>query len=114
MYELPTINRFAVVLLPSEEYLKWTQTCAHPDPNLTLTDLWDDPSVYLIPEVEDLEAWLRKHYRVMFEEELSSWDTREEHWPEDRSFDAFLRFFHLIFASSVVDLGKGKIVREEM
>jgi len=53
VYELPTINRFAMVLLPSEEYLKWTQTCADPDPNLTLADLWNDPSVYLIPEVED-------------------------------------------------------------
>ncbi len=111
-YYLPAINRYAIVLLPSEEYLKWTQTCVDPDPNLTLADLWEDPSVYLIPEVEDLGNWLEQNYLVMFEEELGSWDIKEENWPEDRSFDAFLRFFHVVFASSVMDLGKGRIVKE--
>jgi hypothetical protein len=84
------------------------------------TDSWSSPvrqgsqsTVYLIPEMDfGPEDWLQENYLAIFEEELHAWHTRESDWPEDRSFEAFNRFFKVRFHSMVLDMGEKPITTD--
>jgi len=108
--DVPTVNRCALVLEPASGYLEWTRICPDPDPNLTLAELCQEGTVYLIPEVDaGPDAWLRRNYKAIFENELNGWCTDDSLWPEDRSFKVFQEFFNIKFCSIVLDMGKGAI-----
>lgn len=110
---LPTVNRCAMVLEPTKAYLEWAKACPESDPDLTLNELRQEGTAYLIPEVgEGPETWLKRNYAAMFEHELYAWCTDESFWPEDRSFKAFRKFFKVRFCSMVLDMGKGAIKRD--
>jgi hypothetical protein len=114
MSEVSTINRFAVMLLPTEVCLAWLQSCPEGDAHLTLEELQREPTVFLIPEGRaDPETYIRRHYRTMFEEELHSWYTDPELWTKDLSFKNFKRFFTIVVSSVVFDLGSGEIARND-
>jgi len=106
-FDLPTVNRAALLLRPTQAYAEWANSCGE-GPRLVLSEMRDDDStVYLIPEMENgPEAWVRKHYRSLFEYELWSWCTDPSYWPKDRSFAAFQRFFTVHFHSVVAELGE--------
>jgi len=114
MNPLATVNRMAVVLLPSQAYLDWTRTCPDADSSLTLEGLRREASVYLLPQTDgDPEKHLRRHFKPMFVEELFAWHTDEAHWPKDLSYRAFRKFFEVQIASCVFDFGKQPIVKED-
>jgi len=110
--DLPMVNRSALVLEATQVYVDWANNCPGGGPKLVLSEMRDDASsVYLIPEMDfGPEAWLRKNYLTIFEEELHAWHTDETDWPKDRSFKAFQRFFTVSFHSMVMDLGDLPIV----
>lgn len=113
MNELPTINRYAVILLPAEACLEWVKSCPGNDNDTTLEEKQLEPTVYLIPEGDaDPKSYVRRHFKAMFEEELNSWYTDPELWPRDLSFKTFNRFFTIQIATMVFDLGRGRIVSE--
>lgn len=113
--DLPTVNRAAVVLESAAGYLEWARGCPDSLPDLTMEDLGEEGTVYLIPETDtDPEAWLRRHYAPLFAHELLAWCTDEAFWPRDRSFKAFKKFFQVRFCSLVLDLGRGPIERESL
>jgi hypothetical protein len=113
--DLPLVNRAAVVLEPAAGYLEWAKECPDGLPDLTLADLREEGTVYLIPETDaDPEVWLRRHYAAMFFHELFAWCTDEAFWPRDRSYKAFKKFFQVGFCSIVLDLGRGPIEREDL
>ena len=110
---LPTVNRAAVVLEPTPAYLEWAKECPDGLTDLTLADLGEEGTVYLIPETDaEPEAWLRRHYAPMFSNELFAWCTDEACWPRDRSYKAFKKYFPVRFCSIVLDLGRGPIERD--
>ena len=114
MSEPATINRFAVMLLPTEACLDWVKSCPDGDSHTTLDELQREPTVYLIPEGKAKpESYIRRHYKAMFQEELNSWYTDRELWPRDLSLKMFKKFFTIYVSSMVFDLGKGIILREE-
>lgn len=49
MNEPATINRMAVVVLPTEAYLAWANENPDPMPDLTRDGLRDEATVYLLP-----------------------------------------------------------------
>ena len=107
---LPIVNRAAVVLEPAQAYLEWARECPEALPDLTLEELCEEGTAYLIPETDaDPEKWLRRNFGAMFEHELYAWYTDRAFWPKDRSFKAFKKFFKVRFCSMVLDLGKGPI-----
>ncbi len=111
--DLPTVNRAAVVLEPAAGYLEWAKECPDGLPDLTLSDLSEEGTVYLIPETDaEPEAWLRRNCTTLFVHELFAWCTDEAFWPRDRSFKAFKKFFQVRFCSIVLDLGRGPIERD--
>jgi hypothetical protein len=112
MTEHPTINRIAVMLIPTEACLDWINSCD--DDKMTLDKVQKDPTVFLVPEGrEEPESQVRRHFKAMFEEELNSWYTDPTLWPKDLSFKGFKKFFTIQVASMVIDLGKGMIVKDE-
>jgi len=114
MTEPATINRFAVVLIPTEAYLEWHKSCPDGDPNTTLADVQDEPTVYLIPESNaDLDSHLRRYYKTIFTEELGSWCTDPSLWPKDLSFATFKEFYTIHLSEMVSDLGSGRIVKDD-
>lgn len=108
--DLPVVNRAALVLRPTQAYVEWANSCGE-GPKLILGEMRDDEStVFLIPEMDfGPAAWLRKHYRILFEEGLYAWCTDEAYWPKDRSYKAFQKLFQVHFHSLVMDVGKEPI-----
>jgi hypothetical protein len=110
--QFPTINRHAVILVPTQACLEWVRSC--PGDDKPLGEVEREPTVYLIPESDaDPETYIRRHFKAMFEEELNSWYTDPELWPKDRSYKTFKKFFMVQVSTMVFDLGKGMIVRDE-
>ena len=112
MSEFPTINRYAVILLPTEACLEWVKSC--PGDDTALAEVEREPTVYLIPEGKAApETYIRRHFKAIFEEELNSWYTDSDMWPKERSFKTFRKFFTIQVSTMVFDLGMGMIVKED-
>jgi hypothetical protein len=111
--DLPTVDRFAVVLEPTVAYLEWAKGSPDCLPDLTMEDLGEEETVYLIPETDaEPEAWLKQNYAPLFNHELFAWCTDEACWFRDLSYKAFKKFFQVRFCSLVLDLGRGPLERD--
>lgn len=112
-YHLPTINRFVLVVEPTKVFLEWARKFPDEDPILTLDELREDISAYLMPQIDiDADSWIAQNFRTIFEIELNDWCVDPALWPKDRSFKAFKKFFTVRFCSIVIDMGEGPIKRE--
>ena len=110
---LPTINRHLVLIEPTTVFLDWARKFPSVDQALTLEELLEDNTTYLIPENEENpDAWLKRNYKIIFDVELDGWCTDPALWPKVRSFKAFKTFFTVRFSSLIIDLGTGSIDRE--
>jgi hypothetical protein len=113
VYNLPTINRFVLVIEPTTAFLEWARKFPDEDPTLTLDELLEDTSAYLMPQIDPYpDSWLAQNFRKIFDIELSDWCVDPALWPKDRSFKAFKEFFAVRFCSIVIDMGEGPIKRE--
>lgn len=111
--ERPTVNRWAMVLEPTQAYLEWARECPEGDPDLTLDEVREETTVFLIPETDaGPKTWLVRNCTAMFEHELDAWCPDETFWPEARSFQVFQKFFDARFCSMVLDMGTGPIGRD--
>lgn len=101
-----SINRCAVTVRAKQPFLDWLEGL--PDMlDMTLEEVNEDPSVYLLPEVDDLadqEDLLAGFYDLIFEEELVGWWTEEDDWPQVRTLGLFMEWFEVEFHSMIVDL----------
>jgi hypothetical protein len=71
-------------------------------------------TVYLVEEdFFDVEPILKKQFKKIFKNELSSIIEEEENWPEERTFELFLEWFHVDYGAIVVDLEKSDLQREK-
>jgi hypothetical protein len=103
MYE---IDRSLLVVKPKRPFFDWVQAVDH-DGGLSLEDVREDPSAYLIPELESSEEEreiLKGYYEDIFEAELLSWYTDPDDWPQQRDLKMFLEWFDVEFHSLVFDL----------
>ena len=107
--DAPLVNRAAVVLVPTAEFLAWTQSCPDPDPVITLDDLREDPTVVLIPEGDEPDEWVEEHFGALLEHEFMGWSEDETEWPKDRDYEIFSRFLDVQVASIVLDAVKGPL-----
>lgn len=109
----PTINRNALVVVPTEHFLEWAKKIPYEDDALTLEELVADSTAYLTPEQDaNADRWLKRNFKTIFEIELDGWCTDQSLWLEDRSYKIFKEFFHIHYCSSVLDMGDGPIDRE--
>lgn len=71
------VNRGLVIALAKEPFREWLRSLPDPE-DLTLEEINEDPSVYLIPEWEDdkqRDRIFKKAYPAIFEHQLASWWT---------------------------------------
>ena len=108
MYE---IDRSLLVVKPKKPFFDWVQAVSY-DEGLTLENVREDASAYLIPELaspEEESQILKECYEAIFEEQLSSWYIDAEVWPQQRDLKMFLEWFDVEFHSLVFDLSNEPI-----
>jgi len=101
------VNRSAIVLTPKQPFLEWLHSVDATSSDLTLTDLGQEPTIYLIGECEsdqDFISQLREAQRAIFEDQLDGWWNDRAAWPRERTFDTFRRWFDFRLHSLVFDL----------
>lgn len=108
------VNRGLVIALAKEPFREWLLSL--PDPSdMTLEEINEDRTAYLIPEFEDdkeREKAIKKVFEMIFEDQLADWWTREEDWPQKRDLRAFKKWFDLQFHSVVEDLVDDVLIDE--
>ena len=110
-----SINRTAIVVRPLQPFLDWLRWADPTSADLSLKDLQDDPTVYLIRECgNDIEVResLAKVCGRIFEEQLDGWYRVPSSWPNQRDMEAFERWFEWSAHSVVEDLCNAPIRRE--
>jgi hypothetical protein len=101
------LNRSAVVVKPRQAFLDWLHRVDPTSGNITLSELEQDPTIYLIPECDteaDVRKALRKLCGSIFVEQLAAWWTDEATWPKDRGSAVFRRWFDWQYHSMLIDL----------
>ena len=110
-----TVNRSAIIVEPREPFLNWLHAADPTSRKLTLRERTGEPTIYLVRECDpgdELEQALRELCEEIFTEQLAGWYTDTETWPEDRSFDAFCRWFDFRHHSMLVDLCDEPLTQE--
>lgn len=101
------INRSSIVVKPRQPFLDWARSHDEDNEDLTLDNVRDDPTVYLIPDLWDNtepNLVLEWCHSLVFDVELASWHTDPEAWPPDRDLRMFLEWFEVEFHSMCYDL----------
>lgn len=112
----PTINRSALVVTPKQPFLDWLHGADPSSRDLTLRELAQEPTIYLIPECdtpEEIDQVVREMCEEIFEEQLAGWFNDGATWPSDRGFDVFCRWFDCQFHSVLIDLADDPLIRDE-
>ena len=111
---MKTINRTLLIVVPKKPFFDWANSIdgdSEPIPESQYR------SAYLIPDKYDemdYKTYLRKHFKVIFEEELVSEFTDTDLWPKNRDYKTFASWFEVQACDMVYDLGKGLIEIEEI
>lgn len=107
------INRSALILEPTPEFLAWMKAMPGDPFEMTYDDFKEDVSVYLLPdELNNPESWLRRNFKPILEQELFNWCTDDSLWPPHLDYKTFKSFFKQRFCLMVVDLCDGDIQSE--
>ena len=113
--EVAIVNRSVVIIKAKEPFMQWLKTL--PDPmDISLAEVNDDTSAYLLPDYEDddeQDEILRRFYGHIFEEQLDGWWTDERDWPQNRTLELFAEWFTVEFHSLVIDLVDAPLESEE-
>jgi hypothetical protein len=107
MAEFFTINRYVLLIRPSQHMVAWINAI-YPEDAISHEDTMkdDNTDVYLIPEsadIEDARIWLEANYLPFFEALLENWCDNVDEWPEDLSWAAFQQFAEYTLQSNVID-----------
>ena len=104
---MDTLNRSAIVVRPKQPFLDWLHAADPTSGEISLANLIQEPTIYLIPECdtdEEVADVLRELCEEIFEEQLADWYTDTSTWPSDRSFEVFCQWFDYQHHSMLVDL----------
>lgn len=110
------INRTAIVVKPGQRFLDWLHAADPTSADLTLQELQNEPTVYLIREGdsdEEVRNHLVKACGKIFEEQLDGWYRVPSSWPQRRGMSEFDRWFEWSAHPVVFDLCAAPIQRED-
>jgi len=100
------LNRSAMTVKLTQEFVDWINNLDEGSEPLTLADVNEEATVYLVPEIEDeeqLNDMLQEFWLNILENELKSWEEDEASWPE-LTVEQFEQFIELSPAVMVFDL----------
>ena len=105
------INRTAITITPKQPYINWANSFDD-------AENYDTPhaTTILIPDKYDefnYETYLKKIYKIVFEEELESWMVDPNDWPKKRTYKIFKDWFEVICSDMTWDYGVGNIEHDE-
>lgn len=107
------INRAAVILRYKEPFIKWINESDpyNDDPGITAEDANDDRTIYLISDEdgENIDKWMSRNYKTLFENELEDWYTDESLWPKKRDRKTFDAWFDVECHTVIIDTLEGPI-----
>ena len=110
-----SLNRTAAVVTAKQPFLDWLHSVPT-SRHLTLADLNQEPSVYLLPD-SDNDAKAARHMRKfctqIFAHELDGWFRVQSAWPKDLAFRVFTRWFECRYHSMVLDLADAPFLTED-
>ncbi len=99
------INRTAIIVKPLQPFVDW-YAALYPDELEDLDEI-KETKTYLISEsIEDVEAWLKKKFKKIFELELQDWHNNKKEWPQKRTYKMFNQWFQVDVSTMVYDLEK--------
>jgi hypothetical protein len=107
--EFKNLKRSAIVLIPSQPFFNWLQ---QHDPAMIIPEEIKEGDIYLLPDYEtkeEIEKWLKKNFKELFEEQLFNWYTDETMWPQKRTFKLFGEWFNYSLHTMLFDTQKGMI-----
>ncbi|MHB8304121.1 MAG: hypothetical protein ACYDC6_15095 [Acidobacteriaceae bacterium] len=109
-------NRHVLLLKPRQPFLDWLKSDPMP-PSLTLDQLREDCTAYLIPEFDTNDAaekWVMKRWRWFFEETLHAWIVEPDLWPDKLTPKTFTQFFDMEIHSMVMDVSGKELEVDDM
>jgi len=109
------LNRSVLIVKAKEPFRQWINSLPDPD-GVTLEELNEDSTAYLIPEYDDdnqRDRILKKTFKDIFEEQLDGWWQDEKNWPVKRDFRTFKQWFDVEFHSVVIDIVDADLIDEE-
>jgi len=110
------INRGAIVIKPRQPFLDWLRALPDPDLTITLEQVREDSSLYLLPDWdshEGLQRFLTQCCADIFEQELAAWSKDASTFPENRAWPVFRDWFDVEAHSMVVNLMDGPLIDDE-
>ena len=99
------VNRGMVIVKAKEPFRDWVNSL-EADSDISLEEINEDCTAYLIKEFEDegqRDRALKKAYDAIFTEQLYEWCRDEDMWPKKRTLAVFKKWFDLEFHSVVAD-----------
>jgi hypothetical protein len=103
---MPLLNRSAI-LSPKQPFADWANSIDDDGPRFVLRDEDDALTVYLGPEldtVEEIRAFVDRHFDYFFEDWLNGWCTDPARWPRRRTRKMFNAWFEVRIHTMVDDM----------
>lgn len=104
---IPALNRSAILVIPKRPYADWANSLDADGPRFQVSEANDDLTVFLGPDldaVEEIEAFVIKHFAFFFEYWLSGWSTDPAQWPKRRTRRMFREWFEVRIHTMVEDV----------
>ncbi len=108
---MKTINRTAIAIIPKQPYIDWANSF---EDGVGYDEI--HATTILIPDKYgelDYEVYLKKIFKDVFEEQLESWMTNPDDWPQKRTYKIFKAWFKVICSDMTWDCGDGDILHDE-
>lgn len=110
------INRIALIITPKQPMLDWVASFSN-ETLPSLAELQQESSTYLLDEPEQeqpldqvLAELTAKHYRQIWQSELSVWDEYLDNSPSDLSPAQFENWFEIRLSGLTFDLASQKLM----
>lgn len=105
-FEEGYINRKAIIVKQKKAYFDWVRSID----DLFMSYEENEVSTYLVTEeIDDLDAWIKKNYKKLFEYELENEIPDKKHWPQKRSYKMFQQWFSVDISIMVYDFEKSSV-----
>lgn len=104
------LNRAAIILKFKEPAVRWINE-ADPyddDPEIDADTANHERTVYLISDKDGdtsatIERWIRRNWKILFEQELEGWYTDSSLWPQNLTIKLFREWFEVEYHTCIVD-----------
>lgn len=101
------LNRSAIILIPKQPYADWANSLDDDGPRFEISEANDELTVFLGPDldfVDEIDAFVTKHFDFFFEHWLSGWSTDPAQWPQRRTRRMFREWFDVRIHTMVEDV----------